>query len=465
VIAWCTRWVNGTIRIPGTYADPTTAYQHVHEPDTPEKRPVSIAILPFEDTSDGADQAHLGEGIAAELIGSLSSVQGLRVASRTSAFASRSRFPDAREFARSLGAEFLLHGSVYEAEGPVHLDARLVRVADGSELWSGSYERGQGDIFEIRASLAHGVVEALGLEPDERGRRALGRIDTRDPAAYDLCLRARRHFFQSHRKGIQAASELFLKAIAQDPNYARAYAGMAECSAYRHMYFGGDAADLDGARWASQQALKLDPELAEAHAARGLVATLEEHFADADQAFETALHLNPNLYEAHYFRARTFFAQGNLEAAARWFRSAAEVDPAEYQAHGLLGFVSASLGRTEEAETARRQALCNVERRLEQHPEDTRALYLGADALLGLGDAARASEWAERVLAIAPDDPYVRYGLACLYSKMSEPSKALDHLEASLRAGFAHREWIDNDSDLDSIRNETRYRLLVDTLI
>jgi len=427
----------------------------MHEPDAPETRPVSIAVLPFDDTSDGADQAHLGEGIAAELIGSLSSVEGLRVASRTSAFASRARFSDAREFARSLDAEFLLHGSVHEAEGPVHLDARLVRVDDGSELWSGSYER----------SLAHRVVEALGLEPDERGRRALERIDTRDPAAYDLCLRARRSFFQSHRKGVQAAYELFLQAIAKDPNYARAYAGMAECSAYRHMYFGGDATDLDAARWASQQALKLDPELAEAHAARGLVASLEEHFVEAEKAFETALHLNPRLYEAHYFRARTFFAQGNLEDAARWFRSAAEVDPAEYQAHGLLGFVSASLGRTEEAEAARRQALRNIERRLELHPEDTRALYLGADALLGLGDAARASEWAQRALAIAPGDPYVRYGLACLYSNMNEPSESLDHLEASLRAGFSHREWIDNDSDLDNVRDEPRYRLLVDTLI
>ena len=115
----------------------TTAYQRVNEPDAAEKRPISIAILRFDDTSDGADQAHLGEGIAAELIGSLALVPGLRVASRTSAFASRARFSDTREFARSLGAEFLLHGSVHEAEGPVHLDARLVRVADGSELWSG----------------------------------------------------------------------------------------------------------------------------------------------------------------------------------------------------------------------------------------------------------------------------------------------------------------------------------------
>ncbi len=442
----------------------TTVCQHVRDVGS-EKPAVSIAILPFDDTSDGADQAHLGEGIAAELINTLSLVEGLRVASRTAAFASRARFSHTREFAHALGTEFLLHGSVHEAEGPVHLDARLVRVADGSELWSGSYERGMADIFEIRTRLAYRIVEALGLEPDERGRRALDRIDTRDSRAYDLCLRARRRFFQSKRNDVQAAYDLFLRAINEDPSYARAYAGMAECSAYRHMYFGGDAADLDCARWASHEALRLDPELAEAHAARGLAASLEEHFVEADQAFETALELNPQLYEAHYFRARTYFAQGNLEAAACWFRSAAELDPAEYQAHGLLGFVSASLGRTEESEAAYRQALGNVEQRLELHPNDTRALYLGADALLGLGDTARASEWAERVLAIASDDPYVRYGLACLYSKMSDPSVALDHLEASLRGGFAHREWINNDSDLDNIRDEPRYRLLVDTLI
>jgi Flp pilus assembly protein TadD len=150
--------------------------------------------------------------------------------------------------------------------------------------------------------------------------------------------------------------------------------------------------------------------------------------------------------------------QGQFERAATFFERAAELRPEDYQAPALLINPLGSLGRREEALAATRRVVAVIERHLELNPEDPRALCLGAAALATLGDRERSLEWAERAQEIDPGDPAVLYNVACMYTRLNEPDKAADCLAEAVRNGFSHREWIENDSQLDLIRDHPRYK-------
>ena len=215
---------------------------------------------------------------------------------------------------------------------------------------------------------------------------------------------------------------------------------------------------------ASQRSLELDPELAEAHAARGLAVSLDEQYAEAEQAFEQAIRLNPKLFEAYDFYARACQVQGKYERAAELFEKAAEVRPEDFQALALLGSVFRAMNRKAEAEAAQRDAHGRAKKHLELNPDDARALYLGATGLLSLGEREQAFEWAQRALSIDPDDAHVLYNVACVYALAGKVNDGLQYLERSVDAGFAFKGWIERDSDFESIRHHPRYRTLLDKL-
>jgi tetratricopeptide (TPR) repeat protein len=249
-----------------------------------------------------------------------------------------------------------------------------------------------------------------------------------------------------------------------DPQYALAYAGIADASAYRYMYHGGKPEDLDQADQASRTALRLGPDYAECHASRGFFASLSKHYDEADQEFRTALALNPKLYDANYLYARSCFAQGRMEDAARLFEAAELLRPEDQSLPGLLVGVYRSLGRAKDAEVALHRCLAASERNRRITPEDPRPVYYGAGALLQLGHRERALEWAADALVMAPDDTAVHYNVACVYAQAGELERALDCLDQAARQGFIHWQWIENDSDLESLRPLDRYRTLLDRM-
>jgi Flp pilus assembly protein TadD len=155
-----------------------------------------------------------------------------------------------------------------------------------------------------------------------------------------------------------------------------------------------------------------------------------------------------------------------MEEAAALFRRASELDPADYQALNLLHLCMRSLGRDDGAQAVSRAALERSERHIEVHPEDARALYLGAHSLLHVGDPERAMEWAARALAIDPDENSTIYNVGCLYAQLGDRNhgRALDLLETAIRNGFGQMEWLENDPDLVSLRDEPRYKSLLEFL-
>ncbi len=226
------------------------------------------------------------------------------------------------------------------------------------------------------------------------------------------------------------------------------------------MYWDGSKSNLEAADAASRKALELDAELAEAHASRGFALNLSRHYEEARDHFETAIRLNPKLYEAHYFYARACFQEGKLAEAVKHYEEASRVRPEDYQALLLIQSPLNSLGRQEDAKAALRRGLQVAEKHLELNPDDARALYLAAGALVQLGNRERALEWARRAHAIDPEDSGVLYNVACIYALAGMVDEGIKCLEKAIQNGFGHREWIENDSDLDLLRSDPRFEAL-----
>jgi adenylate cyclase len=346
----------------------------------------------------------------------------------------------------------------------VRITGRLVETRTGHTVWAERYDRELEDIFAIQDELARAIAKAMEVMLTDREKEAIVKAPTADIQAYDFYLRGRQYFHRFRRQGFDFARQMFARATVIDPEYARAYAGVAYCCSFLYMYYESTEANLKEAEAASRKALELDPGLAEAHVARGLAFSLSRRFEEAVVEFETAIRLDPNLFEAYYFYARARFAEGNLEEAGKLFKRAAEVNPDDYQAPLLYAQVLQGLHREQEATAGYRAALGVIQKHVELHPDDPRALYLGSSALSQTGQRERALEWAGRALAIDPEDPSVLYNVACNYARLGELEKSIDCLEKSVTTGMGQKEWIENDPALDPLRDQPRYKTLIESL-
>jgi serine/threonine protein kinase/tetratricopeptide (TPR) repeat protein len=424
----------------------------------------SIAVLPFVNMSADPENEYFTDGIAEEIINALSQVQALRVASRTSSFAFKGKNEDISGIGRHLKVSTVLEGSVRKSGNMLRVSAQLVDVTNGYQLWSERFDRKLEDVFAIQDEIASSIVRALRVVLNEQEKKAIGKIATADVEAYDYYLRGRQFFHQFRRTGIQHARRMFERAIATDPKYVPAYAGAADCCSFLYMYWDASKANLEGADAYSQQALALDAGRAEAHASRGLALSLRQNYEEAEREFATAIALNPNQFEAHYFFARCLFQQGKHEQAVHHYLEAGRVRPEDYQTPYLVSSPLRRLGRKPEADAILRQAVKLAERHLELNPEDVRALYLGAAGLMEIGQREKALDWVGRALLLDPEDSGVLYNSACVYSLGGRLDDAFRLLDKAIDNGFGHREWLENDSDLDALRADSRFETLLKKL-
>jgi TolB-like protein/Tfp pilus assembly protein PilF len=437
----------------------TVAVQTSQATDQP-----SIAVLPFEDMSPSKDQEYFCDGIAEEIISALSQIEGLRVAARTSAFAFKGRPDDIREIGRKLNVVTLLEGSVRKAGNQLRITVQLSDVAEGYHLWSERFDCELKDVFAIQDEIAGNIVQALKVELSEKDERILARAPTKNHHAYDFYLRGRHFYRQTHRIGINYALEMYERAIQRDPDYAPAYAGMADCYSYLFSFFDSKRANLDRAVALSQKALELDPELAEGHVARGRAFYFSKRYDEAEREYETAIRLNPSLFTAYDSYARNCYSQGDLEKAARLFDQAIRKDPENFDAPILLAQTFRGLNQNEKAKEALEEGLLNVKKYLELNPGHARALYMRAIVLARTGERERAFEWIDRALSIDNEDPMILYGAACVFAVAGRQEEAITQLEKALSAGCCHRDWVERDSDLDSLRSHPRFKALLERL-
>lgn len=420
------------------------------------KRPPSVAVLPFADMSPNQDQAYFCEGIAEAVLNALAQIEALRVVSRTSSFRYKSSNEDVRALGKALGASAVLEGSVRKDGDQLRVTAQLIDVADGFHLWSKTFDRQLKDVFAIQDEIAISIGESLLdiLVP-------VTATSCCDVTAYEFYLRGRQFLHRFRKVDLEHARQMFRHAIDRDPEFASAWAGYADTYSLEIMYAEPDPSFRDLASEASAKALELDPESAEAHASAGLAHLVREEFIDAERELTQAIKLNPNLFEAYYYFARTRFHQGDMDAAAEWFAKAAEVSPDDYQSRLLRVQILRGQGRIELAKTEARAAIEVVEKHLEWHPDDVRALHLGAGSLILLGEEGRADLWLQRALQVDPDDPIVLYNIACNFATMGRIEGALDYLEQAMENGAVSLNWMRNDNDLDCLHGHPRYEALL----
>jgi adenylate cyclase len=424
----------------------------------------SIAVLPFVNMSGDEENEYFSDGVAEEILNLLTRLPQLRVSSRSSSFAYKGEQINVRKVSEDLGVSTLLEGSVRRAGDRVRITAQLIDTATDSHLWSETYDREMKDVFAIQDDIAQSIVDALKVTLTPRDRRALQYVATTDAKAYDFYLRGRRYFYAMTKRAFHHAVKMYQQAIAEDPNYALAYAGIADAHSFLYMYGDSTPANAGKAQEASNRAVELDPDSAEAHASRGVALSISKRYDEAKAEFETAIGLNPKLFEARYFYARDCFAQGKFEQAAELFADASAVNPSDYQAPSFQSMALKELGRMEEASAASSHAYKAAEKHLELHPDDARALYLGAGSLVELGDSEKARVWADRALDTDRSEPAVLYNVACIYSMIGETDQAIGLLGEAIENGFGYRAWLENDNMLENLRDDPRFVALLKRL-
>jgi TolB-like protein/Flp pilus assembly protein TadD len=424
----------------------------------PEK---SVAVLYFENLSSSKDDEYFRDGMTEDIITELSKIKELQVFPRAAVLAYRDKPVTGPKVGRELNAACVLSGSLRRAGNRLRITAQLIQAQTGHSIWAERYDRELKDVFEVQDEIARSISQALRIKLSPQEEKAIARRQTDNPQAYDYYLRGRQFFHQFRRKGFDFARQMFARAIVIDSHYARAFAGVADCCSFLYMYWDSSDDNLNEAEAASHKALELDPELAEAHAASGLAFALRKDFAKAQKEFERAIQLDPKLYEAYYFYARTSFQRGDLSRAAELYEQASRLNPDDYQAVSLLVAVYHGLGREAEAAATQRRALQLTERHIEIHPDDPRALYLGATILVRMGDLERGFEWARRALEIDPEETSILYNVACVYSLLNRKEEAIHCLEKVMEHGTFYKNWAAKDSDLDSLRSDPRFQAML----
>ena len=423
-----------------------------------------IAVLPFENPGKNEDQEIFSRGIAEEIIIALGRISGLRVIARSSSFALAAKGLDAQKIGKDLKATAVLEGSIRVSDDRIRVNAELVDSESGVNIWSERYEQRTEDLFTIQDEIARKITSALEVKLSREKVREIKNIQTRVIEAYEYYLRGRGFLYQFSRQSVEFALQMFDKAIEVDPEYALAYCGRADCYSYLYMYSETGQETLDLADKSSMQAVELDPLLAEGYASMGLALSLLKKYNEASLVFEKAIELDPQLYEGYYQYARMAFTEGKLEKAGGLYEKANEVRPEDYQSLLLAGQCYDTLGWPQKALDVRQRGVKIVEDHIHLNPGDTRALYMGANGLVVIGEKKKAMEWLQRAFTLEPEDPMLLYNAGCIYALMEMNDEAFNCLEKSAQTGLTQKEWYIHDSNLDSIREEPRFERLLELL-
>ena len=424
----------------------------------------SIAVLPFTNMSSDKDQDYFCDGIAEDILNDLAQLEGLRVAARTSSFAYKDKGIDIREIGDKLGVTTVLEGSVQKSGNILRVTAQLINVADGYHLWSKQYDREMEDVFVIKDEISQNIVTALAIKLSNQEKENLDKPKTQNVEAYDYYIRGRYYFNTINGDKIDLSIRMFNKAIEVDSNYALAYAGLANCYSDLHMYYDRTNENLEQALTASKKALNLDPGLAEAHVSRGYALFQANQKDESEKEFKEAIKVNPKLFDAYYLYGLNKKAQGNHVEAIELFKKAAELEPENYNALVFVTTSYGALGLTEEMTRANNKTIQIFRNHLSLYPEDERALYLGAGNLVLANKKEEALQWIEKAVVLNPDETTVLYNAACVYSLLGRVDEALNYLDRSIESGYASKEWLINDNDLDNIRDSPRFQEIVDKI-
>jgi eukaryotic-like serine/threonine-protein kinase len=449
--------------------------------------PASAAVLPFLDMSPEKDQEYFSDGLTEELITSLSQVEGLRVAARTSSFQFKGRNADVREVGRSLDVGAVLEGSVRRSGNRLRVAAQLVNVADGYQLWSQAYDRELTDVFAVQEEIARAIVEALRVELGVTEGATLSTVPTRDLEAYDLYLKGRFAWNQRTAAALPEAVRYLEQAVTRDSGFARAWAALADAYILLVPYAGASReATWPKARAAADNALALDSTLAEAHTARAYGAMIYGwDWPAAEASFRRAIAANPNYATGHHWYADFLAGRGRLEESLREMQRAHALDPLSRIIGTELGWIYRLMGRNDEAEAQLRQTLAldpnyphvafnlglvflDKGRYAEAIPALRQAIELGGDydiqhaalicAYARSGDRATALRLMGELTERAKRGEFGSFTLAVAYTGLGETDRAFAALHQAIDERDIFMPEIFFDPLLHPLRSDPRFK-------
>ena len=379
----------------------------------------SVAVLPFANLSNDPENEFLSDGITEEIMSTLSRLRTIRVAARASSFAFKSQRTDIREFAERLGVTNVLDGSVRRAGARVRVSAELVDARTGFQLWSDRFDRPFDDVFAIQDEIAHAIADALSstLFPDAGAapRESIG------GAAYELYLRGRFALNKRTEAGLDAAARHFIAAAEAQPEYALAYAGLADALLVLGIYGARPAAEvMPEARAAAEQALAIDPSLGEAHTTLGAIRALHDwDWPGATDAFQRAIALNPRYPTAWQWRAmNVLLPLGKLDEARTAIDRARALDP-------LSMVIAMSVGAVYHLAGDIAGAVRALQRAIELDPSFAMTHYFLGGALRDSGDVAGAVDAFRTAIAKSGGGtPEMTAGLAQTHARAGDVESA-----------------------------------------
>ena len=455
----------------------------------PLARVHSLAVLPFANLSVDTLRSWYADGLTEALTTDLGRIRSLAVIARGSMKPYGGTSEPVQQIARELHVDAVVEGGVQQSEGVVRVDVRLISGATGYQLWADRFEEPLRNRFALEDHVAQGILSALNLPLSTTEQRALRATPSRSLQAYDDYLRAKIRMRLESRENDSVAITLLERALARDPEFAAAQAELARAYVVRVEQFAPrDTAVIERAWVASEKALRLAPDLAEAHFARGSVlSSLSGRLAPepAVQEYRRAVDLNPNLSQAHHGLGTIYLHVGLLDKAVDEFHKTLAIDPGNYGATRRIGLGLVYQGRYEEGlRWIRRvppqsnQSLWNysvawallylgrtaeaaafMERYLRDHPEDPGGVVTSTRAILfaKAGDARRAEE--DIRSAIEKGKGFVHfhhtaYNIASVYALLNEPARAVYWLRQASENGWPCYPYFARDPNLDRIRED-----------
>jgi adenylate cyclase len=419
----------------------------------------SILVLPFTNMSGDPEQEYFSDGVTEDIITDLSQVSAISVIARNTAFTFKGKAVEIGQVADKLKVGHVLEGSVRRVGDHIRITAQLIDAATGIHLWAERFDRVFRDIFALQDDISKNVVAALKLKLLPEELQAITTRPTLNAQAYGFYLEARAKLAVSWstKDFLLSARRLFTRAATLDPGYARAYAGIADCEAF--LWLNGDLdVTYEDMLTNSSKALELAPNLAEAHASKGIALYVAGHPDEAVATLKRAMDLDPELFEAHFFYGLSCRDIGDFNSAAVHYERAAELQSRAYQPLMLLADVYFALGRQELGESAARGCLTRIEDAFGPNPEVADVLVMGAVCLVCLGENERAVSWTERAVLLDPESLTVRYNAACTYAVVGKPEVALECLEFVFSQMPKARRWLIGTTKHDAQLNPLRDR-------
>jgi TolB-like protein/Tfp pilus assembly protein PilF len=451
----------------------------------------SIAVLPFDNLSHDPDNAYFADGIQEEILTRLSKIADLKVISRTSTQHFKSSPDNLPQIARQLGVANILEGSVQKVADQVRVNVQLINAESDAHLWAESFDRQLTDVFHIESEIAKTIADTLQAKLTGSEKRAIAAQPTENSEAHEFYLKGRYFWNKRTANDLKTAITYFQKAIDKDPNYALAYAGLADSYGLLPDFSAGSPQEsFPPARTAATQAIKLDDTLAEAHTSLAHVLYLYDlDFDGSTREFRRAIALNPNYATAHHWLGVGPLTQsgrfddaiaeckraveldplslinnadlGNTYSSARRYdeaieqlRKTLEMDPGFYYAHWVLGLAFEAKGALDAAieEYQKARAL----------NDDPQVLALLGHAYASSGNKTEAVKILKQLKELSKERYVSAYSLAIVYLGLGDKEEALRWLEKSYqdRAGYDIAT-IKVDPFLDPLRGDPRFEELV----